>query len=209
MKFRRLLSHASKVFRIRRKVLFEAPLENLVCTEATAPVKFRIGDASDLLAFQAPENGYDDFGRRFGLERLALGDRLVVGETPSGVVFHAWLMFGQMDLSIRAYRPIPRDAVYSYRVFTVAGFRGQRICPAYYGWLSKTLTAPGASAGEFPAGFRRVITWVDRRNHPSIRSHIRAGFHQVGMIWHLDLCFRHYFVLRGGFTDVERTAARA
>ena len=209
MKFRRLVSYASKVFRIRRKVLFEAALEDLVSTETTVPVRFRFGDASDLLALRAPENGYDDFDRRFGLERLALGDRLVVGETSDGVVFHAWLMFGQMDLSIRAYRPIPHDAVYSYRLFTVAPFRGQKICPAYYGWLKKSLSTPDESDGSLPAGTRRVITWAECRNGPSIQAHVRSGFRQVGLIWHLDLCFRRYFLVRGAFTDVERTAARA
>src|SRR5581483_8169396 len=100
------------------------------------------------------------------------------------VVFYAWVMFGQLDLSCRNYQPLPGDVAYTYKLYTVPAFRGKRICPAYYSFLKRELRA---------IGFRRVMAWVEAGNRASIHAHLRAGLAVSGTIWHFRLLGRAYF----------------
>jgi RimJ/RimL family protein N-acetyltransferase len=188
MKLRRMLSPVARLAYLRHKIVLEAALDDLRPVEPALRVIFRTGSEADLRAFSLKAHGYDEEARCFGLERLAAGDRLVIGSAPSGVAFYAWIMFGQMDLGCRAYRPIPRDVAYTYKLFTVPGYRGQRICPAYYTWLKAVLP---------PEGIRRVRAWVESGNDASMRSHLHSGFHPAGAIWHAQFLFRSYFFVSG------------
>ncbi len=188
MNLRRMLSPVARLAYLRHKIVFEASLDDLSSVEPSIRVQFRSGGEADLRAFNLKAHGYDEEARRFGLERLAAGDRLVIGDAPSGVAFYAWIMLGQMDLGCRAYRAIPQDVAYTYKLFTVPGYRGQRICPAYYTWLKTVL--PGE-------GIRKVLAWVESGNHASLRSHRHSGFHPAGAIWHAQFLFRSYFIVTG------------
>jgi hypothetical protein len=183
--------------------LFEAVLDDLKPTQPAIYIRFRAGDETDLRKFNRRDHGYDEAALCFGLERLAAGDRLIIGEAPSGFAFYGWLMFGQMDLGCRAYRPVQSDCVYTYKLFTAPSYRGLRICPAYYGWLKNALQfQEGIDAG-FPRGVRRIVSWVESKHAASIRSHEHAGLHRAGIIWHIQFLFRSYFFKTGATLDSQ------
>lgn len=186
LNFRSILRFGARVASLRRKLLFECATRS----EAMPPVEglaFRYGTAGDLDFLAAPEFQYDVEARGFGLERMAAGDRLVIGERGGRIVFYAWVMYGQMDMGLRDYAPLSPSQAYTYKLFTVSDCRGQRICAAYYDWLKRALSA---------AGYRSVLAWIEAGNRPSIRAHERAGFRQTGTIWHARLLFRSYPLLR-------------
>jgi L-amino acid N-acyltransferase YncA len=132
----------------------------------------------------APDLGYSAEAREFGRERLRAGDRFVLCEAEGRVVFYAWVMFGQLDLSCRNYVPLTRDRAYTYKLYTVPSFRGRRICPAYYTFLKGQLRE---------MGFRTVMAWVETGNKASIHAHQRSGLRAVGTIWHWRLLGRPHF----------------
>jgi L-amino acid N-acyltransferase YncA len=186
---RAILRTGARICSLRRKLLFESPLEEGRASSANAAVSFRYGDERDLASLTAPEHAYSGDARAFGFERLRAGDRLVLGESDGRVVFYAWVMFGQMDLSVRNYSTLPADCAYTYKLFTVADCRGRRICPAYYQWVKQELWA---------LGYNRLLAWVEAGNHASIRSHTRAGFRRTACIWHFRFLFRSYFLVKPG-----------
>lgn len=187
LSIRPILRVVARVASLRRKLLFECATSDARPVEAAAPLTFRYGDAIDLHALAAPEYQYSEEARRFGGERRAAGDRLVVGESGGRIVFYGWVMYGQMDMGFRDYAPLRPDQAYTYKLFTLPDCRGRRICPAYYEWLKRELRA---------AGYRGVLAWVEAGNRASIRAHKRAGFSQAGTIWHARFFFRSYPVLR-------------
>jgi hypothetical protein len=169
----------------RRKVLFEGGLDDPAPVRPDVPVSWRYGGVDDLLALRAPEFGYSEDAREFGLERLRSGDRFVLGETDGRVAFYAWVMFGQLDLSCRNYVALAPDRAYTYKLYTVPAFRGRRICPAYYSFLKGELRS---------MGFRTVMAWVEAGNRASIHAHLRSGLRPAGTIWHFRLLGRPYFI---------------
>jgi hypothetical protein len=183
-----ILRIGARICSLRRKLLFESTLEYPRAAAASVPVTFRYGDAHDLEMLAAPVYAYDGTARHFGYERLRAGDRLVLCEAGGRVVFYAWVMFGQMDMSCRNYAPLPPDCAYTYKLFTVPECRGQRICAAYYDWIRRELRAQG---------YGRLLAWIEAGNHASIRAHGHAGFHKVGCIWHFRILFGSYFIKPG------------
>jgi len=169
----------------RRKILFESGLDDPRPAAASLAVSFRYGGEADLAALTAPEFGYSAAARAFGRERLRAGDRFVLCEAEGRVVFYAWVMFRQLDLSCGNYVPLSADRAYTYKLYTVPAYRGLRICPAYYSFLKRELRA---------MGYGRVLAWVEAGNRASIRAHTRAGFQPVGTIWHFRLLGQSYFV---------------
>jgi L-amino acid N-acyltransferase YncA len=200
---RHILRTGAALCSFRRKVLFEGGLDDPWPNAAAIPVTWRFGGEADLRRMTVPELGYSAEARDFGLERLRAGDRFVLCESEGRVVFYAWVMFGQLDLSCRNYVPLAANVAYTYKLYTVPASRGQRICPAYYSFLKRELRA---------RGFRRVMAWVEAGNKPSIRAHQRSGLRPVGTIWHFRLLARAYFLLpksiQGRTPDPGRTPAR-
>ena len=182
---RSILRSGAAACSFRRKILFESGLADPRPAAAAIAVSFRYGGEAELAALTAPEFGYSEEARRFGRERLRAGDRFVLCEAEGRVVFYAWVMFGQLDLSCGHYAPLSADRAYTYKLYTVPACRGLRICPAYYSFLKRELRA---------LGFGRVLAWVEAGNRASIRAHMRAGFQPVGTIWHFRLLGQSYFV---------------
>jgi hypothetical protein len=187
--FRDILRMGAAICSFRRKELFEGGLDDPMPNQPAIPVTWRYGGETDLRAMTAPELGYSAEAREFGLERLRAGDRFVLGESDGRVVFYAWVMFGQLDLSCRNFVPLPPDRGYTYKLYTVPAFRGHRICPAYYSFLKRELRE---------MGFRCVMAWVEAGNKASIRAHWHSGLRPVGMIWHWRLLGRPYFITPEG-----------
>jgi hypothetical protein len=187
LSLRPILRFGARMASVRRKLLFECPTADARSAAPTVPLEFRYGTADDLRALADPEYQYDAAGRAFGAERMAAGDRLVLGESAGRIVFYAWVMYGQMDMGLRDYKPLRTNQAYTYKLFTRADCRGQRICPAYYEWLKRELRG---------AGYDAVFAWVEAGNRASIRAHERAGFRQAGTIWHARFLFRSYPLLR-------------
>ena len=171
---------------IRKKLLLCADVEGETISGARIPVEFRLGDAKDLASLDPVEYGYDEDALAFGRERLAAGDRLILGVANDHVVFCGWVMFHQLDLGIRNYAFLPDDAAYTYKLFTVPSFRGNGICRAYYVYLKTWLAG---------LGYRRVVCWVGNRNLASLRTHYKSGFSSAGTIWQLVLTGRSFFFL--------------
>lgn len=198
--FRDILRTGARICSVRRKVLFVSTLDDRAPADAAVPVTFRFGDASDLESLAAPEYAYSGEARVFGRERLRAGDRLVLCESAGRVVFYAWVMFGQMDLSCRNYVPLPADCVYTYKLYAIPECRGQRICPAYYSWIKRQARA---------LGYGRLLAWVEAGNLASIRTHTRAGMRRAGVIWHFRFLFRSYFLRPGSIGAAALPAQRA
>jgi hypothetical protein len=186
---RGILRAGAAMCSFRRKVLFEGGVDDPRPNDATIPVAWRFGSDADLAAMTDPELGYSAEAREFGYERLRAGDRLVLCESSGQIVFYAWVMFGQLDLSCRNYVPLKPGHAYTYKLYTVPAFRGRRICPAYYSFLKRELRA---------MGFRSVMAWVEAGNRASLHAHERSGLGKVGTIWHWRLAGRPYFITPEG-----------
>jgi L-amino acid N-acyltransferase YncA len=183
---KRILRKLARVVMIRKKLLLCADVEGETISGARIPVKFRLGDEKDLAGLDPVEYGYDEAALAFGRERLAAGDRLILGIANDHIVFYGWVMFHQFDLGVRNYASLPSDAAYTYKLYTAPGFRGNGICRAYYIFLKEWLSR---------LGFRRVICWVRSDNEASIRTHYNSGFSSAGTIWQLDVAGRSVFFL--------------
>jgi hypothetical protein len=194
LSIRPILRFGARVGSFRRKLVFESATAEAHPAAAIVPVAFRFGSSADLAALASPEYSYDTAARAFGLERLSAGDRLVICESAGRIVFYAWVMFGQMDMGIRDFAPLPPDCAYTYKLFTIPDFRGRRICPTYYTFIRRELRG---------LGYRRLFAWVEAGNRSSIRAHTRAGFRIAGCIWHVRFLSRSYPILRG---DLARRA---
>ncbi len=182
---RPLARGAAWLFFARRKLIYSAPLADLRDTAPRIPVEFRFAAREDLLALDASEYGYSPEARAFSLQRMNAGDRLVLGIAAGKVVYFGWLMFGQMDLGLGDYRPVSGRSIYAYKLFTHAGFRGNRICPAFYTFLKRHFTG---QAG-------RVVCWVEASNAASIRTHSSAGLRHTGSYWQIQFCGRNLFFI--------------
>lgn len=176
MIFKRLLRPLGWLFQPQRKIVFSARLEELRDTAASIDVEFRYATREDLLGLDGAEYGYSETARQFGMERMAAGDRMVLGIHGGKVVYFGWLMFGQMDLSFRNYYSLSRRTAYAYKLYTHPQYRGKKICPAFYAHLKRTL--PGQ-------GYERVMCWVASSNEASIRTHKSAGLKEAGSFWQL------------------------
>lgn len=188
MKARSILQFGATIFLVRRKLVFDAPLDDIQRATARIPVRFRFGDEGDLMRLSESSHDYDKAARQFSLERLQAGDRLILAESKAGrgneIVFYGWLMFGQIDMGVRNYLKLSPGAVCSYRLFTTPSHRGQKLCAAYFAFIRDRLEAMGQ---------RRVLLWVEARNRISRRVHETAGFRPIGSIWHIRFLFRSYF----------------
>lgn len=174
-------------FSITRTTLFERQSADSA-VRSLAPVAFRFGSADDVMALTKEIHNYGAAAKRFGLERLAAGDSLVIGEWEGGVVFYGWVMYGQMDLDQNVPVPLPPDIAYSYKLYTVHRARGLRICAGFYHFVAPALDQ---------WGYHRLICRIAPGNLASIRGHIRVGFQPRGTLWKL-VAARHalYFADR-------------
>ncbi len=173
-------------FSITRTTVFERQSDSQV--RSLAPVAFRFGGADDLMSFTQEIHNYGAAAKEFGLERLAAGDSLVIGEWEGAVVFYGWLMYGRMDLDQDVPVPLPPDVAYSYKLYTVHRARGLRICAGFYQFVGPALDQ---------RGYHRLVCRIAPGNRPSIRGHIRVGFQPRGTLWKL-VAARHalYFADR-------------
>jgi hypothetical protein len=188
MNVRPILRFGARLCFVRRKLVYDVRLDQIPDVAARVPVRFRFGDAADLMRLSEEAHEYDTAATRLGLDRLLAGDRLVIAESAIGqrddVLFYGWLMFGQLDMGVRKYLPLASDSVYSYRLFTAVSHRGKKLCPAYFTFIRQQLEEEG---------HRRLLSWVEARNLISRRVHEAAGFHSIGCIWHIQFLFRSYF----------------
>ena len=181
---RSVLRLGAKICLVRRKLVFEAGLDELRPAEPRISARFRLGDQNDLKRMSEAVHDYDMLAQEFALERLRAGDRFTLAESGNQIVFYSWLMFGQLDMGMRRYLPLSADTAYLYRLFTVAAYRGRGLSPAYFWSIREDLSQQNV---------RRVVSWVEARNLVSRRVFEAAGFRQIGCIWHVQFLFRSYF----------------
>ena len=175
-----------EVFWVNKKYLYGMrPAE--VPADRAAPgitVSFRDADARDLDRLTEAEHDYSEAKKTFARERLAVGDRFIVGESEGRIVIYGWLTHGNVELGPRHFVPAPPDVFFSYNVFTVIQQRGKRLMPALYGHLAAQLQK-GAPA--------RLMAAADAGNPPALRAHQRAGFDQMGAYWEIRLFSKQFF----------------
>lgn len=181
-----LLHACARIFVIRRKIVFEAALDEIRWIAARTRVNYRFGDASDLARLSPDHHAYDAAAKRYSSERLAAGDKLILGETGRQVAFYGWAMFGRIDLGVRNLFSVGEDTVASYRLFTVESQRGNRLCSAYFSFLEEEMRK---------RGIRRIVSWVEAHNRSSLRVHDSIGFRRIGSIWHARLLSRSFFFM--------------
>jgi len=186
MSLQSVLRLGARIFLVRRKLVFEAGLDELRPAEARVPARFMSGNQNDLPRMSEAVHDYDAPAQEFALERLRAGDRLTLAESGNQIVFYSWLMFGQLDMGMRRYLPISSDTAYLYRLFTVAAYRGRRLAAAYF-WLIRDQLRQ--------QNMQRVVSWVEARNRVSRRAFEAAGFREIGCIWHVQVFFRTYFLI--------------
>ncbi|MCS7047753.1 MAG: GNAT family N-acetyltransferase [Verrucomicrobiae bacterium] len=175
-----------KIAWIRRKILLECCLPTGTVCNAAIPVIYRFGSESDVNRLTLTAHDYDEEAKRFAIERLRSGDRLVLGEYLGDIVFYGWIMFGQMDLGYRSYRPISKDTAYVYKLFTVKEHRGRRVLPGFYRFVAMQLEE---------IGIKRMLCWVNSTNVPSLKSHTRCGFLPIGSFYEIQLFGKTHYVL--------------
>lgn len=157
-----------------RTILFEAACDDRGDLHSPPCVAFRFGNESDLAVFTQETHDYSPAQKQFGFKHLKAGDSLIVGEYKGAVAFYGWLMYGKADLDQDVLAPVLPDIAYCYRLFTVRGLRGLRICGSYYTYIKPLLRQQG---------YHRLICRIAPRNEASIRAHERAGFQRRGVLW--------------------------
>ena len=163
---------------IRHKLLFESRLGDLHALPSATPVTYRFGGLNDLHHMTADRHDYDEPAKRLLRGRLRDGDRLVLGEVDGEPVFSGWLMLGAIECGTqRTLRVSPRRA-YSYKLHTVAAFRGNRVMSGFYRFIEPLLSA---------LGYRSIVCWITKSNAASIAAHRRLGFTCIGQAHELRL----------------------
>lgn len=147
-------------------------------SEVRPAARYRFGGEEDIARLDKDSHRYDAEAMQFARERLASGDRFVLGEIDNTVVFYGWLSFGEMDLDYRNPKRIAPDCAYSYKLFTVSEWRGHKLLAGYYEYVAPIL---------FRMGYMRILCWTDASNRSSLKAHSRSGFRPVGAIWEVRI----------------------
>ena len=172
---------------IRRKVIYELDLHNQISLEEKSiSVEFRFGSYSDVSAKEF--HNYDIEAKEFAQERLQKGDIIILGTIDGKVICYGWLMYNQMDLSMRDYISLNDGSAYSYKIYITESHRGKGILLAYFYFVVQYL---------LKEGYSRLITWIDKRNIPSIKSHGKVGFVPIGSIMTLKVMEWNSSFMRG------------
>jgi GNAT superfamily N-acetyltransferase len=169
----------TSVFWLRHHIVLGMDLQaGAAQCAAKVPILFRLGTVEDLEYLARVEQGYDARAKAIDRERMEAGGSLLLGSIGPDVVFHAWLMYGEMDLEAGRVVPSTPDKVYSYRVFTSPQHRGLGICPAFYSHIARLLREHG---------YRLLFCRVISGNTPSMIAHQHAGFTPMGALWEVQL----------------------
>lgn len=161
----------NRVIRIDRHDLFEVQVEDLAEVNSGINVLYRLGNASDLMNLDPVMHDFDAEARCYGMDRLAAGDLLVLGEFGGRVCFYCWICFGEVELACRRFLPSSADIAFVYKVFVVEDMRGKHVYPGVYCFLKPYLAQRGV---------RRIMTQINTKNTKSLRSILRCGYNCIG-----------------------------
>jgi hypothetical protein len=102
------------------------------------------------------------------------GDRCLLQFLGDGLVGYAWVAVSPVVfLTEGVYLPLPADAAYVYKTFTLPDARGGRLQPLRTLELRRRLAAEGRP---------RCLCYVDDANLESLRGVARAGYEVVGEV---------------------------
>ena len=169
---------STRLIEIRHKLLFEARLGDLQAPPPAIPVRYRFGGLDELQQLTAERHDYDEPAKRLLRGRLRDGDRLVLGEVDGEQVFSGWLMLGAMECGTERKTSMSPRRAYSYKLHTIAAFRGGGVMSGFYQFIEPLLSA---------LGYRWMVCWIAESNTASIAAHRLIGFTFVGQAHELRL----------------------
>ena len=144
----------------------------------------RCGTPADLDGLTALQNKKAIFAARF-----AAGDHCLVAVAEGRIVGYEWLCDQPLHLEGEWHYPIqiPPGCVYAYDAYIDPAFRNGGVWLRFKSYLGEWMAARGR---------RAVITFVERGNVASWRTHLRFGFVPAMTVTAVRVCGRVFFHTR-------------
>ena len=165
---------ATRIFTIRRVIIFELDLEEPVKkVDCQINVFLRLASKSDIESMNKEDFDYDQKGKKYSRERLKRGDRCILALHNDQIIGYVWVMEGQMELSIDNHVPLPKNKAYAYKGFVAEQYRGKRVLNYIDKFLIEKLKKDHKKC---------LLTTVDINNTQAVKAKVRMGFKKAGTV---------------------------
>jgi len=156
-----------KIFDLKK--IYEVPIVTLqrLTPKSQFELTFKFANIEDILAFDFEALEYDEASISLSKEWLNDEKMMLVGYYKSQPVIYGWVSKNELDLSLGEIRKIPQHTLYVFKVFIHRKYRGKGLLSYYYQWLANYFESDGDN----------VLIWIADSNIPSIKSHLKLGFH--------------------------------
>ena len=142
--------------------------------KARGPAKVRRGTLQDMEGLIRCQDKRDTFMKRF-----TIGDYCFIAIINEQIVGYEWFCAADHHIEDRYYRiAIPPDAIYTYDAYILPEYRNTGIWLKFHEQLIELMNELGKKI---------VITMIDYGNEPSMKSHIRYGYHPVRRVLSLNI----------------------
>lgn len=109
--------------------------------------------------------------RRFALDRLSRGDRVVIGYHDAEPVFYGWLMFDALEMTYGIFLDLPPGTAFGYNLFTKKSHRRRGLMTGFYEFVIHQLRRQG---------MHTLYVGIDTYNSASALAHRKNGFRKSG-----------------------------
>jgi L-amino acid N-acyltransferase YncA len=154
------------------KKIYEVPMSTLqrLPPKTEFELKFKLANINDILAFDSLALAYDKSSFSLSKEWLKEGKMMLVGYHEDEPVIYGWISKTELDLSLGEVRKLPMHTLYVFKIFIHRQYRGKGLLTSYYRCLADYFKNDGDN----------IVIWVADSNIPSIKSHLKIGFHAKG-----------------------------
>lgn len=171
--------YSSIVFKLQKQIrkvfdfkkIYEVPITTLqnLTPDNQIELTFKFVNIEDILAFDFLALEYDNSSISLSKEWLAEEKMMLVGYYKSQPVIYGWISKEELDLSLGEVRKIPPQTLYVFKIFIHKQYRGKNLLSHYYQYLGNY----------FVADNKNILIWIANSNIPSIKSHLKLGFHAI------------------------------
>jgi GNAT superfamily N-acetyltransferase len=168
------------MFYLDRKIIFEVDLKNETAPkQSIIPIKFQWGTKEDILAMDKKTYRYNEKGKKYSIERMKKGDKILLAIHNSRVIGYQAFMSGAMELTPARHLKLPPLTIYFYKGFVVREARNKGVMDNMLGFIIKVLKQEHYDKG---------IGVVLMQNKPMLKVMNNLGFKPLGTI----LLFRFF-----------------
>ncbi len=202
-RIRKVLGRIRRRFELNRFDVFTREVPDAPVFEAPPGYAFRWGTPADVEGCDEHHTELDADERATGVQRLALGHRVVLGLRGELVVFSMWVNPRNLNVPGLVKRALGEHQWFIYKAFTSPEHRGQSLYKAGMAFVLDAMREEG---------LRELVGYAHVKKKVSRKGLARLAFGSAGGLTQVVVPgFRHTFVsgaLASSFpTTVERTGA--